>query len=140
LSRRVIDASVAVKWYVAEEWSEAALGLYGPGTELLAPDLLFPEVGSVLWKKVRRDQLEEEQAFAILGAVVRSQVEIHPCGPLIEFALAIANETGASVCDCTYVSLAAVTGSPLVTADRRLFDRLGATRFRGHTRWIEDAI
>lgn len=140
MSRRVIDASVAVKWYVTEEWSEAALSLYGHGTELSAPDLLFPEVGSVLWKKVRRNQLEADQAFAILGAVVRSQVEIHPCGPLVEFALAIANETGASVYDCTYVSLAALSGSPLVTADRRLFDRLGATRFRDHLRWVEDAV
>ena len=140
MTRHVIDASVAVKWYVSEEWSEAALSLYGPGFELSAPDLLFPEVGNVLWKKVRRRQLGEDEALAILGAVVRSQVEIHPCGPLIETALAIANETGASVYDCTYLSLAALSGSTLVTADRRLADRLSASKFGGHVSRIEDVL
>lgn len=51
----VIDASVAVKWYIPEPLSDAAdkyLQLYkDKQAKLLAPDLLLVEVGSVLWKK-----------------------------------------------------------------------------------------
>ncbi len=138
MSGYVIDASIAVKWYLPEKASEAALYFYGPGFELSAPDLLFPEIGNVLWKKVRRDELNREEAFAILGAVTRSRIEIHPCGHLAEYAFEIASETGASFYDSTYLSLAAQSGSPLVTADRRLFQRLAGTRFSRQLRWVED--
>lgn len=138
MSRYVIDASVAIKWYVLEDGSEAALRFYGPRFELSAPDLLFPEVGNVLWKKVRRGELDADEAFAVLDAVIRSRIDIHACGPLTEYALEIANTTGASVHDSTYLSLAAQSGSSLVTADQRLLHRLAETRFSRHVRWIED--
>ncbi len=138
MSRYVVDASVAIKWYVPEVQSDAALHFYGVGFELSAPDLLFPEVGNILWKKVRRSQINRDEAFAILAAVVRSRIETHACGPLTEYAFEIANETGATFYDSMYLSLAAQSGSALVTADQRLFRRLTITRFSQHVRWVED--
>ncbi len=138
MTRFVVDASVTIKWYVPETQSEAALCFLGVGFELSAPDLLFPEVGNILWKKVRRDQIDRDEAFAILGAVTRSQIEIHGCAPLTDLAFEIANETGATFYDSIYVSLAAQSGSRLVTADQKLFSRLGGTRFRGHLFWVGD--
>ena len=47
MDRLVVDASVAIKWVVEEEGSEAAAGLLdGPG--LMAPDLLMPECANIL--------------------------------------------------------------------------------------------
>ena len=48
--RLVVDASIAVKWYVPEANSTQAAAILESGAELLAPDLLVAEVGKVLWK------------------------------------------------------------------------------------------
>ncbi len=138
MSAYVIDASVAIKWYVPEAHSEEALRFYDFGLELSAPDLLFPEVGNVLWKKLQRYQIDQDEAFAILGAVTRSRIEIHACGPLSDYALAIASESGATFYDSLYLSLAAQSGSVLVTADRRLFRRMSESGFGQHVRWVEE--
>jgi predicted nucleic acid-binding protein len=39
----VVDASVAVKWLVSEDYSEQAAGLLDGHSTLVAPDLLFAE-------------------------------------------------------------------------------------------------
>jgi predicted nucleic acid-binding protein len=52
----VVDASVAVKWFVKEDGHEAALGLLAHA-HLSAPDLVFAETANVLWKKLRRNRL-----------------------------------------------------------------------------------
>ena len=59
----VVDASVVIKWHVAEVHTESALRLLrddAPPLHVL--DLVFPEVGNVLWKKVRRRHLTEAEA------------------------------------------------------------------------------
>lgn len=48
----VIDASVAIKWYVPEAGSQEASAILDRPETLLAPDLLAAEFGNVLWKKV----------------------------------------------------------------------------------------
>ena len=45
----VVDASVAAKWLVPEADSPLAEALLDD--DLLAPDLLFAEVGNILWNK-----------------------------------------------------------------------------------------
>ena len=45
MSRYTIDASVAVKWFVAEVHSEAAARWLDFNPVLVAPDLLFAEAG-----------------------------------------------------------------------------------------------
>ena len=59
MDRLVVDASVAIKWVVEEEGSEAAAGLLD-GSTLAAPDFLIPECANILWKKVRRGELAPE--------------------------------------------------------------------------------
>lgn len=136
MSRYVVDASVALKWYVPEAGSEAARRLYG--LDLSAPDLLFPEIGSALRKKMLRGEMEADEAFAVLGAISRSRIEIHACGPLAEYALEISNATGASFYDCTYLSLAAQARLPLVTADDKFYRLIEKTAFVSYMRRVED--
>ena len=57
----VVDSSVAIKWFVVEPYSVEAhriLEGYQTGTLTpLAPDLLFAEVGNIVWKKHRFQSL-----------------------------------------------------------------------------------
>ena len=50
MSRVVVDASVAVKWFLPEIHSGAALRYLDDDCERLAPDLLYVEFGNVIWK------------------------------------------------------------------------------------------
>ena len=60
MSGFVVDASVAIKWFIDEpDSAEAAFLLRHP---LSAPDLLAPERANVLWKKVTRAELSLDEA------------------------------------------------------------------------------
>lgn len=52
----VVDASVAVKWVVAEIHFESARRLLERDYSLLVPDFFFAEVANVFWKRVRRGE------------------------------------------------------------------------------------
>ena len=121
----MVDASVAIKWYVPESASDAALGLLDDEVELSSPDLLYAEVGNILWKKFRRREITQDEGYAALGALRRTPISIHSTGSpqLADHAFRVATEAGSTYYDSLYVSLAALLGCPLVTADRRLFER-----------------
>ena len=53
LMRFVIDASVAVKWLVAEDEADVAEELATGGHDLHAPRLMASEVANALWRKAR---------------------------------------------------------------------------------------
>jgi predicted nucleic acid-binding protein len=134
----VVDASVAVKWYLPEEHSHRATRLLSLELALHAPDLLYPEVGNVLWKRVRRGLLQRDQAISALALLVSVPIRCEPAGSLAMVSLQIALETGRSVYDSLYLGLARDLGCPLVTADRRFFDALQNGPYAPDLLWIED--
>ena len=71
MNRLVVDASVAVKWYIPEIHGDEAERILGSGYEMCAPDLLYSEVANVLWKHARRDAITVERAKAIMAALSR---------------------------------------------------------------------
>jgi predicted nucleic acid-binding protein len=122
VTRVVVDASVAVKWFVPEERSADARALLAAEHQLLAPDLLWPEVGSALWKKHRRGELDHRTALRLLRDLARVPIERHATERWTEAALELALRHGITVYDGLYLALAAGSGCRLVTADRRLHD------------------
>lgn len=122
----IIDCSVAIKWFVAEEGQNAAEALIGEA--LIAPDLLLPEISNVVWKKWRIKEIGQEQAQLALQAVL-SFVELVPASGFADRALEIAIELDHPAYDCFYLALSEFQGVPLVTADGRLIRRCAETRF-----------
>src|SRR5271157_1563583 len=83
----IVDASVIIKWHLVEIHGKAARRLLGDDAPVLhVPDLMFPEVGNVLWKKTRRGELTKEEAQAIAHLVSVAPVDVHPSAPLLEAA------------------------------------------------------
>ena len=139
MSAYVVDARVAVKWYVPEEvHSEAALRLLEPGNELHVPDLLMAETGNILWKKSRRREIAPGEARRIARALLAVPLTVHPTAPLLEGAMEIATLSDRTVYDSLYVALAVGLGVPLVTADRRLANALERSPFGQHILWVGD--
>jgi len=138
MTRYVVDASVVAKWFVPEVHSDAALRILDDAHELLAPDLLVPEVGNVLWKKVRLGELRGTESREILAVFSTAPVEIHRSTPLLELAFEIALLTARTVYDSLYLALATVHECRLITADRKLYRALRAGGFASHLQWVED--
>lgn len=133
----VVDASVAIKWFVPEVSSPAAVLFLEGDHELVAPDLLLPEAGNILWKKVQREELTAETAGEILKELLHVPVRIEPSEPLVGAALELALRTRTTVYDCMYVVLSSLLDCELVTADRRLFERHRRGPLARHLRWVE---
>jgi len=124
MTSRVVDASVAVKWYVPERFSEqASLLLHAARAgevALFAPDLIVAEFGSVLTKKASVGELTREEASEVLHAFLRVPIELVSSASLAPTGLAIASGVNCTFYDALYLAAAQAVGGRLVTADDEL--------------------
>lgn len=133
----VIDASVAVKWFVAENLhDEARVLLDRQADRLLAPDLLPIEVANVAWKKVRLEELLAAEAARLVSALLGGIPALHPSAALLPRALALAADLDHPVYDCLYLALALREDAVLVTADRRFHEVVASSLHAGATAWL----
>ena len=98
----VIDASVVAKWFLPEEHAEEARRLLDGEAVLHAPDYLTLELGHILCKKVRRGELTQARAGAILDVFRGVPVQFHAWGGLFDQAFGIAGQTRRGLYDCLY--------------------------------------
>jgi predicted nucleic acid-binding protein len=124
LTTVVVDSSVALKWFVPEIHSDRAASLLEGSVQMTAPDLLFPEAGNILWKKVTRGELSPEEARDVIAALKRIPIAVASSSSLLEGALEIAIAHERTVYDSLYVALAVARNCPFVTADVRLANAL----------------
>ncbi len=138
MSRYVVDASVAIKWFLPQVYADNARDLLTNNHNLLAPDLLFPEVGNILWKEVRFSLATAEEAKAVITAFNALPLQVYASKPLMSLAIDIALKTQRTVYDCLYLSLAISERCQMVTADKKFFNALINTNFATNLLWIED--
>jgi predicted nucleic acid-binding protein len=120
----VVDASVAAKWLIEEDGSDAALALLERDEPLIAPSLILLEVASVLWKRCRAGGISAAEGRSALAALEGYFAELVPDQDLVGSAFTIALDLDHPIYDCLYVALAAARDCRLVTADARLLGRL----------------
>lgn len=136
----VVDASVAVKWFLPEIHSEAAGRVLKSRKALLAPDLLLPEIGNVLWKKVRRGELGIPEAQGILEDFIRFPIETQGSKGLLRAAWDLSARWGVTVYDGLYLALAVGRQCGIVTADRKLYESLKNKPAEFKLIWVEDPL
>jgi len=136
LSLYVVDANVVAKWFVPEPLSDEAVRRLDDEHELASPDLLWPEVGNVVWKKSRAGQITPREASRIVAALDICPLTSFPSRLVLGGALEIAFGTGRSVYDSVYLALAVALECPLATADERLANALVGSRLARHVAWI----
>lgn len=134
----VVDSGVAAKWYVPEVHSVEASYLLEERHELHVPDLLFTEVGNVLWKKVGRGELTRDEARDILHELLIVPLESHSARVLLDTALKIALDYSRTVYDGLYLALAQSLDCQAVTADDRLFNALQNTSLASRILHVRD--
>ena len=125
--RLVVDASVAVKWLVAEDGSDIAREIAASGEDLHVPRLMASEVANALWRKARAGEIARAELAAMLPLVpempVRWSADETVCADAVRLALALDHP----VYDCVYLALAHRMDAILVTADLRFVTALAST-------------
>jgi predicted nucleic acid-binding protein len=138
VSQYVLDASIAIKWFIPEVYSDAARRLLASNHTFLVPDFFFPEVGNVLWKRVRRSEDTAENARQILADLNAVPVEVYLSQPLMPLALDIALQTDRAVYDSLYLALAITQQCQMVTADEKFYNALKTSSYASNLLWVEN--
>lgn len=138
MTRVVVDASVAVKWFLPEPLADAAEILLGGAYELLAPELLVLEVENALWKRLRRHELAGASARRIVRDLERAPIEMFSIRRWASLALDLAVRYEITVYDGLYLAVATGHDCRLVTADRRLFEACSRGGAGPRLSWLEE--
>ncbi|MEP9349711.1 type II toxin-antitoxin system VapC family toxin [Xanthobacter sp. KR7-225] len=125
----VVDASIAVKWFVKEDDAQDAFRLLKGAKEIRAPQLLFGEVANALWKKVRRGDLTPDVGVGALEVLPGYISTVIVAEDLMGRALRLACAVHHPVYDCLYVEGARHVELPLVTADARLIRKFSSSPY-----------
>ena len=113
----VIDASALVDLVVQSERAPAVAQAVG-STDMVAPDVVNPEVLSILRRLERTGELAAHQAVQAVEDLMDAPVRRFSTLPLLAEAWSL--RANVSAADACYVVLARILRCPLVTADRRL--------------------
>jgi predicted nucleic acid-binding protein len=121
-----LDASVAAKLILYEEWTDRAWALYratlGADEPIIAPVLLPWEITNILRRRVRAaDAISLARALLLLDDFFQLRIEFHHPAGLHHQALVLADSLGLPAAyDAHYLVLAETFNCPLWTDDRRL--------------------
>jgi predicted nucleic acid-binding protein len=118
----IIDASVAAKWFFAEELSDKARRLLDDSVLKVAPELVLIELATPVWRRLRRGEIDRDVALRICAEFDDIFAELIPVRALAARASEIMIDLVHPVYDCLYLALAERRRKPLVTADRRLIE------------------
>jgi predicted nucleic acid-binding protein len=126
VSLLVVDASVALKWVVAESGTDEANGLLSGRSSgelsLVAPAHLLGEVGNGLRKRVAQRLLSVADALLAMDAIAEIGLDLISDGERWRQTLRGAFSWEVTTYDAIYVLLAIDLGVDLVTADARLVE------------------
>jgi len=139
----VIDASVAIKWYIPEPLSEQASKLFDSlqnlNVQFLAPDLIIPEIGNVLWKKVRWKELSAVEAQTISSVLCEDfPVMLFESSLYLSAAMELALVCNRTIYDSLYMAVAIAHEGYFVTADQKMVNALSNTSVSQRIMFLAD--
>lgn len=134
----IVDACVVVKWFIPEIHTQSAVKLLDSTHNLYVPDLLYSELGNVIWKKIRKKELTSSIGEEILWSVEKMALDVISSKPLISAAFDIAVSLDRSVYDSIYLAAACDLDTSLVTADLKFYNAISRSALKDNILWIED--
>lgn len=120
----VVDSSIVIKWFLLEPFSAEARTIRAvaqAGTLAHhAPDLIYAELGNIVWKKHTLQNLAAVDANAIINTIRALPFTTTPTAVLLDDAYRLAVTHHRTVYDALYLALSEREQCPCVTADERL--------------------
>ena len=138
----VVDASVALKWYFEEDDRPRALALFSEAARdrcvLYAPAFLVIEVANAVWKRHQRGEISLEAGLEIVAANAAIKLEWVEDAELVPRAAELAMTFGCTVYDALYLAVAEAYEAVVVTADRRLCEKVPEEERKERVRLLEE--
>ncbi len=126
----VVDASVAVKLFLAEEDAASARRFFGPSSgRLIAPDLLTVECANIFWRSAKTGRISRTEARSHLRNLLDLGLSMVPVEDIASRGLEIALDHGLTAYDAAYLAVSEVEALPLITADEKLYRKVTGTPF-----------
>jgi predicted nucleic acid-binding protein len=127
LKRLVLDASVALKWYLADEGDSAeALDLLNrhisDELEIMAPALLQYEVINGLMVARKHGRIREEIIISAIEGFVKLGLRFLALSDHYSRIVYYCKTYSRSAYDASYLALAEAEQIPFITADQRLYN------------------
>ncbi len=135
-----IDASVVAKWFFDEPFKENAKALIELPYRFSAPDLLVYEFTSIVRKNTRHQKISNEEGLETLKRFHSLPIHLITANQLYEQAYRIANDLDHHVYDSFYLAIPVIWGGVMVTADRKLFNKVKESPYTKKIAWIEEPL
>lgn len=128
----VVDASVAAKWHLPDEddfaiANDLLVQFQRKELALAAPDIFHHEVASAITVATlgRSPRLSVRQGREAIEDHLALEIETHGSASLIAQAFALVHEHGCALYDAIYLALSHQLRIDFITADRKLYQRIG---------------
>lgn len=137
MKRIVIDASVALKWYLAdEEYGQKALSILDKyvsrDIDILAPSLLEYEVINGLLIAKKRGRIEEEKILMAADGFTSLELNLRNISFLYPKVIEYCRLFNLYAYDSSYLALADEERVPFITADEGLYNAV-----KKDLKWVE---
>ncbi len=136
MSDFIVDASVAVKWFVAETDSLVADELSAGNYRLFAPRLILREVANALGRKAMAGLMSAKEACVYLRSLPQYFDDVLAVDEFIEPALENACAIRHPIYDLIYLEAARRLDAQLITADQRFTAKIAGTGLARHVRLL----
>ncbi|MBI1970202.1 type II toxin-antitoxin system VapC family toxin [Candidatus Woesearchaeota archaeon] len=117
--KKVVDASIGVKWFCYEEGTAEAISLFQQHTagkiQLIVPALFFYELANAL-----RYKKQQELTNGVLSLFLAQLLVIQPNLDIMERTVHLAQKYSLTVYDAAYLAISEVCQAKLITSDKQL--------------------
>ncbi|MCC5913654.1 MAG: type II toxin-antitoxin system VapC family toxin [Balneolaceae bacterium] len=125
----VIDACVAIKWFLPEEGFEEAGSILNSHNRMIVPDLFFIEFDAIVTKKVRQQLVEPEDSSLIIQEIRKLPLEVISYSKIHKLAFDLSSALPITQYDACYLSVAIEFNQKVITADKRFFKGMRYTPY-----------
>lgn len=122
LPKAVLDASILIQALVSEKHTDIALKMVSTLRTIYVPSLTLYEIGNALVILARKNFITKEDAirkFNSVSSIPTLNIKEITHSRAIDMAI----ELKITLYDASYLALALETDTPLVTADRELYEK-----------------
>ena len=130
MERVVVDASVAVKWFVPERGSDKALRLrelyLNEALEIIAPTLICYEVANAL-RFHPYHRLSQKELLKAIAALKDMQITVEPTTKTWFKAFEISVLNDISIYDAIYLATSMSFNTKLITSDKGMVEKLSGS-------------
>lgn len=134
MSIPIIDACVAIKWFIPENNFEKAGDILKSHNKMIAPDLFLIEFDSIVTKKVRQRLIEPIDAFKMRELIRSLPFEIIQYPVISKVAFELSLNLPITQNDACYLAAAIEFEQSVITADERFFKGMKNTPFERYVK------